>query len=105
MLDAVIARGLGERDAVLWAEGRWSYLDLLAQANRVAHVLAHDMDLVPGNRVMILAPNTALTLAIWWGVLRAGGVAVTAMPMLRAAELAVLIEKARSQPRPRGCES
>lgn len=95
LLDAVIARGLGDRDAVLWAEGRWSYADLLAQANRVAHVLAHDMGLVPGNRVMILAPNTPLTLAIWWGVLRAGGVAVTAMPMLRAAELAILIEKAR----------
>ncbi|GAM97882.1 acyl-coenzyme A synthetases [alpha proteobacterium U9-1i] len=95
MLDAAIANGRADKDAVLWAEGRWSYSELLAQANRVAHVLTHDMSLQSGNRVMLHAPNSAMTLAIWWGVLRAGGVAVTSMPMLRATELATLIGKAR----------
>ena len=95
VLDAAIATGLGGNNAVLSGSAKLSYADLLEQANRVANVLTGDMALVPGNRVLIHAPNSAMTIAIWWGVLRAGGVAVATVPMLRAGELAAIIEKAR----------
>jgi 2-aminobenzoate-CoA ligase len=95
ILDNAIARGFGDRDAVRSAAGTVSYAELLAQANRVANVLTHDMGLVPGDRVLIHAPNSPLALAIWWGVWRAGGVAVGTMPMLRAVELQIIMGQAR----------
>lgn len=95
LLDAAVARGLGEKDAVVWDGGRLAYNGLLARANRIANLLTGPLGLIPGNRVMIHGPNSADTFAIWWGVLRAGGVAVTTMPMLRAHELAQILEKGR----------
>ena len=37
---------------------RWTYADLLAHANRIARVLTEDLGLVPGNRVLLRAPNS-----------------------------------------------
>lgn len=94
LLDQAVAAGHGPKDAVLWAGGRWSYNELLAQACRVGDFLTTQMEFIPGNRVMIHGPNSPMLLAIWWGVLRAGGVAVTTMPLLRASELEKIIGKA-----------
>jgi 2-aminobenzoate-CoA ligase len=58
-------------------------------------VLTEDMGLVPGNRVLLRAPNTPMLIASWFGVLKAGGVVVATMPMLRAGELAVIVDKAQ----------
>jgi 2-aminobenzoate-CoA ligase len=67
----------------------------LRDACRIAHVLTKDFGLVPGNRVLIHASNSLHSVAVWWGVFRAGGVAVGTMPMLRANELAVILNKAQ----------
>lgn len=95
ILDAAIAKGHGGRNAVLFSSATLSYDALLQEASRIAHVLTHDYGLVPGNRVLIHASNTRHSIAVWWGVLRAGGVAVGTMPMLRAHELAVILNKAQ----------
>ncbi|MGD9979033.1 MAG: AMP-binding protein [Hyphomonadaceae bacterium] len=94
MLDTAIANGHGARDAVLMSSDKLTYDALLEEACRIAYVLTHDFGLVPGNRVLIHASNTRLSLPVWWGVFRAGGVAVGTMPMLRAHELAVILNKA-----------
>src|SRR4029078_11939809 len=57
--------------------------------------LTHDFGLVPGNRILVHASNTRLSIAVWWGIFRAGGVAVGTMPMLRPHELAVILNKAQ----------
>jgi 2-aminobenzoate-CoA ligase len=95
ILDAAIANGHGARNAVLLSSARLTYDMLLEEASRIAHVLTHGFGLVSGNRVLIHASNTRLSLPVWWGVFRAGGVAVGAMPMLRAHELAEIIHKAQ----------
>jgi 2-aminobenzoate-CoA ligase len=95
MLDAAIAGGYGARNAVLFATSALSYDALLAEAARIAHVLTHEYGLVPGNRVLIHSSNTRLSIPLWWGVWRAGGVAVGTMPMLRPHELAVILNKAQ----------
>jgi 2-aminobenzoate-CoA ligase len=95
ILDRAIERGHGANSAVLFGSATLTYDALLEEACRIAHVLAHDFGLVPGNRVLIHASNTRLSIAVWWGVLRAGGVAVGTMPMLRPQELAVILNKAR----------
>ncbi len=95
LLDARIAAGDGERTALLFPGGRWSYRELLSTVHRIAHVLVEDLGLVPGNRVLLRSPNTPLLAACWLAVVKAGGVVVCTMPMLRRRELAYIIEKAR----------
>ena len=58
-------------------------------------MLSDDFGLVPGNRVLLRAANNPMLVACWFAVLKAGGIAVTTMPLLRARELAVILEKAR----------
>jgi 2-aminobenzoate-CoA ligase len=95
LLDRTVAGGLGEKPVFLTASGRWTYAELLERANRIAAVLAQDFGLVPGNRVLLRAPNTPMLVACWFAVLKAGGIVVTTMPMLRARELAVILDKAQ----------
>src|SRR3990170_4158800 len=95
LLDDVAAGEAGSRPCVHTDDGVWSYRDLLEKANRIARVLVEDMELVPGNRVLLRAANTPMLIATWFGVLKAGGVVVATMPMLRASELVVIVDKAR----------
>ena len=95
LLDGAIARGWGERPCVISDAVRWTYAELLAHSNRVAQVLVRDMGLVPGNRVLLRSPNTPMMAACWMGVVKAGGVVVPTMPLLRERELRVIIDKAR----------
>ena len=53
------------------------------------------MGLVPGNRVLLSAPNNPMLAAAWFGVIKAGGIAVATMPLLRAMELKPVIAKAQ----------
>ncbi len=93
LLDRAVERGWGARPCVRGAGLAWTYADLQAQANRIANVLVRRMGLVPGNRVLLRAPNTPLLAACWFAVMKAGGIAVATMPLLRAKELQAIIDK------------
>ncbi len=93
LLDRAVERGWGARPCVRGAGIAWTYADLQAQANRIANVLVRRMGLVPGNRVLLRAPNTPLLAACWFAVMKAGGIAVATMPLLRAKELQAIIDK------------
>jgi 2-aminobenzoate-CoA ligase len=95
LLDERVRAGDGARIALRAPEGECTYLQLLAQANRIARVLVEDMGLVPGNRVLIRGPNNPMMAACWLAVFKAGGVCVGTMPLLRARELTEIINKAR----------
>ena len=96
LLDHAVARGWGERACIRAPGGLvWTYRQLQAQADRVAHVLVHDMGLVSGNRVLLRAPNNPMLAACWFGVIKAGGIAVATMPLLRAKELGAIVAKAQ----------
>jgi 2-aminobenzoate-CoA ligase len=95
LLDTTIARHGPDRPCLLSPAGDWSYGETLAAANRVARVLTEDFGVVPGNRVLLRGPNNPWLAACWLGVVRAGAVAVTTMPMLRAGELATTAGIAR----------
>ena len=71
----------------------WARVDAIS--GRMARVLVEDMGLAPGNRVLLHGPNSAWTALAWFAILKAGGVVVATMPMLRAAELTTVIQKAR----------
>jgi 2-aminobenzoate-CoA ligase len=73
----------------------WSYGDVLRRANQIAGYLASQVGVVPGNRVLLRAPNNPWLAASWFGVVKAGAVAVTTMPLLRAGELRTIHEIAQ----------
>jgi 2-aminobenzoate-CoA ligase len=87
LLDRHVAAGRGSHRCLVTDAETWTYSDLLGRANRVARVLIHEIGLVPGNRVLLRGPNNPWLVAAWFGVIKAGGVAVTTMPLLRAGEL------------------
>jgi len=93
--DAVAGRG-PDRPCLRTDADTWTYGELLARANQVAHVLVDDLGLVPGQRVLLRAPNNPWLVACWFAVLKAGGVAVATVPLLRTAELQQLTELTRS---------
>jgi len=95
LLDRAVERGLGEKPVIYTPNERWTYGELLERANRIARVLRDDFHLVPGNRVLLRAANNPMLVACWFGVLKAGGIAITTMPLLRARELAVILDKAK----------
>ena len=94
LLDDAIAEGHGDRPAIHTDVGRISYRELRARANRIANVLA-GAGVAPGNRVLLRGFNGPELYAAWLAVMKTGAIAVTTMPMLRAAELTAIIGKAR----------
>lgn len=70
----------------------WTYGQMQERANQVAQVLTEDYGVVPGNRVMLRGPNNPWLAAAWLGVLKAGAVVVTTMPMLWAKEVSQLVD-------------
>ncbi|NYT63900.1 AMP-binding protein [Alcaligenaceae bacterium] len=98
LLDERIVQGQGDRTALHWrdASGRHSmnYHELLALVNRIAHVLVEDMQLQPGNRLLLRGPNNVMMASSWLAAVKAGLVTVPTMPLLRAFELKQIISKA-----------
>ncbi len=92
LLDRHVAEGRGERVCLRAPGLSWSYRELQDKANRIAQVLVHDMGLVPGQRVLLRSPNNPMLAACWFGVIKAGGIAVATMPLLRAKELGAIID-------------
>lgn len=93
LIDRAVERGWGERRAVLTDDGAWTYEQLKQASDRYAQVLVEDLGLEPGGRVLLRAPNSAELVALWLAVLKAGGVVVVTMPLLRQAELEPVIAK------------
>jgi len=96
LLDKAVERGWGARTAIVSTGGeRWTYRELLERANRIARLLVEDMGLVTGNRVLLRGPNTPAMAACWFAVIKAGGIAVASMALLRAKELTDIVTKAQ----------
>ncbi len=99
LLDRWLEQGQGERIALIGErDGQpfsWTYSELHARACRIARVLVERMGLVTGNRVLLRGANTPMYAACWLGVMKAGGIAVGSMPLLRERELKAIIDKAQ----------
>jgi 2-aminobenzoate-CoA ligase len=96
LLDAVIDRLGPTRRCLLTPQGEsWTYGELQGTVNRIAQVLTARHGIIPGNRVLLRGPNNPWLVACWLAVLKAGAVAVTTMPLLRASELTAIARIAR----------
>ena len=91
----LIDKGDPQALAVINADGRWTYGEMKDLSDRVARLLVEEEDLVPGDRVLLRGPNGATLFACWLGVLKAGGIVVATIPVLRSGEVSTIIERAR----------
>ncbi|WP_314224603.1 AMP-binding protein [Streptomyces zaehneri] len=73
----------------------WTYGELRARVDRIAHLLSGDLGVVPGNRVLLRGPTTPWLAACWLAVLKAGAIAVTVLAQQRPNELRTMCEIAR----------
>jgi 2-aminobenzoate-CoA ligase len=95
LLDRWVEHGAGERPCLISPNESLSYGQLAERVNRIADILTQRFGLLPGNRVLLRAANNPMLVAVYLAVMKAGGIAVATMPLLRARELAYPIEKAR----------
>ena len=99
LLDAHVANGRGDRVAVRGMDSAgeigWTYAQLQAKVNQIAHVLVTDMGMKSGQRLLLRGGNSPMMAACFLAALKAGLVAVPTMPLLRAAELKQIIDKAQ----------
>ena len=95
LLDSMIEAGRGKRIVFRHPGGTWTYQQLLETSNKIARVLVEDYGIVPGNRVLLRGPNNPMMAACWFAVIKAGGVVVCTMPLLREREIRYIADKAQ----------
>ena len=91
LLDATAARYGADRPCLRSPTETWTYGETIRRTNQLARVLTEDYGLQPGNRVLLRGPNNPWLAAAWLAVIKAGGVAVTTMALLRAREIATIV--------------
>ena len=94
LTDRMVEKGFGDHIALIGNGRQRTYKELSDWTNRLAHGLAEDFGVKPGNRVLIRSGNNPAMVAVWLAVTKAGAVAVNTMPLLRAGELSAIINKA-----------
>lgn len=95
LTDRMVDRGFGDHTALIGNGRSRTYKELTDWSNRIAHALVADCGVQPGNRVLIRSANNPAMVACWLGATKAGAVVVNTMPMLRAGELAAIVDKAQ----------
>ncbi len=94
LTDIMVKRGFGDHVALIGNGRRRTYKELSDWTNRIAHALVEDFGIKPGNRILIRSANNPAMVACWLAATKAGAVVVNTMPMLRAGELAKIVDKA-----------
>ncbi len=94
LTDRMVEQGFGDRVALIGNGRRRTYKELTDWSNRLAHALVTAYGVKPGDRVLIRSANNPALVACWLAATKAGAVVVNTMPMLRAGELAKIVDKA-----------
>ncbi|MEZ5923808.1 MAG: long-chain-fatty-acid--CoA ligase [Hyphomicrobiaceae bacterium] len=79
-----------EAEAIHYYGARITFAALHGECERLAGVLQHWLDVVPGEPVLMQLQNSPQFVIAYYGILRAGAVVVPVNPMLTARELGLL---------------
>src|SRR6516165_2460986 len=90
LLDLTADRNGGDRACLRSPTETWTYGETVRRTSQLAQVLTEDFGLQPGHRVLLRGPNNPWLAAAWLAVVKAGGVAVTTMALLRPKEIATI---------------
>lgn len=93
-LDRWIEQGHGAAPCIFNSQLTVSYAELQHLVNRISNVLVKELGLIAGQRVLLRSANNPMMIATYFAVLKAGGLVVATMPLLRAKELLYPIQKA-----------
>ncbi len=102
LFDHVRDEGWIDRPLFRTAARTLSYAEAEREVDRMARVLTGELKLQPGNRVLLRGGNSISMALAWLAVVKAGLIAVGTMPLFRARELGVVMDK--SQPAAALCE-
>jgi 2-aminobenzoate-CoA ligase len=94
LTDRMVERGFADHVALIGNGRRRTYKELSDWTNRIAHALVADYAIKPGSRVLVRSANNPAMVACWLAATKAGAIVVNTMPMLRAGELAKIVDKA-----------
>jgi 2-aminobenzoate-CoA ligase len=72
-----------------------TYSQARSYVSQISQFLTQELNLIPGNRVLLRGGNSISMALNWLAVVNAGMVAVSTMPLLRAKELGEIIDKAQ----------
>ena len=90
----VVPKGFATLTGATRTDRRWTYSELLAQAEQCAHWMLGRFAL--GEHICLWAPNVPEWVILQYGAALAGMVLVTANPALRAEELRYVLKQSRS---------
>lgn len=94
-LDRWVIDGRGDEACLISPHETLTYRELQERVNRICNVLVNKLGFVTGNRVLLRSANNPMMVALYLAVLKAGGVVVATMPLLRAKEIAYPLNKAK----------
>ncbi len=94
-LDRWVAEGRGDAMCMIGPNESYTYRQLHELVNKISNVLVDKLGLVPGGRVLLRSANNPMMVAAYLAIIKAGGVCVATMPLLRAKELIYPIQKAK----------
>ncbi len=90
----LVPPGMASLTGAAATDRRWTYAQLLAQAENCAHWLLESY--TPGERLCLWAPNVPEWVIVQYGAAMAGLVLVTANPALRANELRYVLRQSQA---------
>lgn len=94
-LDRWIAEGRGDAPCMIGLNESYTYRQLYELVNKICNVLVGKLGLVTGGRVLLRSANNPMMVATYLAIIKAGGVCVSTMPLLRAKELSYPLQKAK----------
>jgi len=95
-VDRHIAEGRGSRTAIFYEGARYSYADIAALVNQAGHAL-RNAGVEPGDRVLIILPDSPDFVAAYFGAIKIGAVAVPASTALRPADYEYLAQESQAK--------
>jgi benzoate-CoA ligase family protein len=96
LLDRVVDSGGGDREAGRSGPRRWTYRELLELVGRVGNGLLGQR-VGPGDRVLLLLPDSVEFVAAFLGAIRIGAVAVPCNPLLRRADFELFLRESSAK--------
>lgn len=97
LVDAHVLAGRGDRIAIRAPGLTWTYAELAKIINQMANLLVSKLGMQTGNRVLLRSANNPTMVALYLATIKAGGIVVATMPLLRARELLKIIDKAETR--------
>ncbi len=87
LLDKGVARGWGERTALLFEDQRITYAQLSAQANKLGNAL-RELGIGEGDRILLRTPTIPPAVVANFAILKLGAVCTPISPLFSRAEIA-----------------